>query len=147
MTDIQKTTDYDKFKTLAGNRHVRKSHVNELVAAISNRNLLEDLPIIINEHFEIIDGQHRLEAARSSGIPIFYTIVEGLGIDDVQMLNSTSLKWAMDDYIKSYALKGKSDYKKILSFAEENGTTLSMAGHLLAWDISGSSHGEQYRMP
>ena len=39
---------------------------------------------------EVCEGQHRLEAYRSLGMPITYIIKEGLDIFDIRKMNSTS---------------------------------------------------------
>ena len=36
-------------------------------------------PIIVNENYEIIDGQHRYSASKELGLPIRYIVGEGYG--------------------------------------------------------------------
>ena len=62
--DVIETTDYDIFKGIVGNRKVEKKHVEMLTGAIDRNNLLNVRPIIVNEEMMVIDGQHRLEAAK-----------------------------------------------------------------------------------
>ena len=59
---VLSTTDYAKFKTLQGNRDVNKLHVSRLKESFKTAYLLS--PIVVNQYYEIIDGQHRYEAAK-----------------------------------------------------------------------------------
>lgn len=72
--EILKTKDYGSFKEINSNREVDQRHVRSLVAAIEQKNLLHVNPIVCNADMEVIDGQHRLEAARALGVEIYYTL-------------------------------------------------------------------------
>lgn len=69
---ILKTSSYTRFNSMRGNRKVSERHVRSLVNSISNRNLLAANPILVDEAMNVIDGQHRLEAARKLNTPIYY---------------------------------------------------------------------------
>ncbi|MBQ2600753.1 ParB N-terminal domain-containing protein [bacterium] len=71
VSAVYRTTDYDKFKTLDGNRTVEKSRVNKILKSINDNGYIH-CPIIVNERMEIIDGQGRLEAVKQLGIPVEY---------------------------------------------------------------------------
>ena len=62
---IHVTKNYDMFKTVKGNREIDKGHVARLKKEIKKRDL--DLPIFINEHDEVVDGQHTLQARKELG--------------------------------------------------------------------------------
>ena len=109
---IYETKDYDKFKKLVGNRFV--DHSDKIVESIKNCGQLIS-PIVVNEKFEIIDGQNRFEAYKALGLPVQYTIVNGYGINECIAMNSVSKNWNVYDYIKSYAELGNEEYK----FAQE----------------------------
>ena len=72
VNQVNSTNDYLKFKTLKGNRNVNKLHVRRLKESFKEAYLLS--PIIVNQNFEIIDGQHRFEAAKSMELPINFII-------------------------------------------------------------------------
>ena len=105
--------DYDKFKTLGGNRFV--DHSDKIVESIKNIGQLI-APIIINEKFEIIDGQNRFEAYKKLELPVYYVIAEGYGISECVAMNSVSKNWTTDDYINSYAELGHRDYQILRDF-------------------------------
>jgi len=69
------TTDYSKFNTLAGNRQVNIAHVKKLESSFDEEYLIS--PILVNEKFQIIDGQHRFEAAKNLKLPIYYYMIQG----------------------------------------------------------------------
>lgn len=138
MTGIQKTTDYSMFKTIKGNRPVSLSHVNELISSISKRNYLEQNPIIVNEQMEVVDGQHRLMAAKANKLPIYYIVVERASIEDVRHLNAVNRPWKMQEYIDSFAALGNQHYLWLRQFMESYQLSASAA---LAF-IYGSTSGE-----
>ena len=85
---------------MGSDRDVVNKHVKDLSSEIENRDL--EIPIIVNEKMEVCEGQHRLEAYRSLGMPITYIIKEGLNICDIRKMNSTSRKWTMEEYMISH---------------------------------------------
>lgn len=82
-----KTTDYDKFKALQDFESAvekQSSRFKGLAKSIKELGLLQ--PILVNENFEIIDGNHRFEACKSLQVPIWYILSEGYGIEQAQAL-------------------------------------------------------------
>lgn len=107
VAQVYSTTHYEKFKLIEQNREV--DHVKALKISFQKR----DVPnaIIVNESFEIIEGQNRFFARKELGLPILYYIIEGLDIYDVAALNSFSKNWQGKDFINMYASLGKESYK------------------------------------
>lgn len=122
---IHSTTDYGKFSYIKGNRGIKKNHLSRLRRSISEKNLLEYNPIIVNENFQIIDGQHRFESAKSSNEPIYYVVGNGLGFDDVVRLNTNVKDWGINDYLNSYCDLGYEEYIKTRKFANKFGLSVS----------------------
>lgn len=110
MAGITGTKDYSKFKIIEGNRSINSTHLSNLTMSILKKNMLNQNPIICNEKFEIVDGQHRFEVARNNKLEIFYLILEGAHIDEVVQLNSTNRMWHAMDYIDSYVTRGFKPY-------------------------------------
>lgn len=113
---ILKTTDYNQFKRIKGNRIVVPGHATRLMTSISENNLLEDNPILVNAKLEVLDGQHRLDAAKKLGVEIYYKIGKAKNLTDVQRLNTYSRNWTMPDYLESYIEGGSSDYALLKAF-------------------------------
>lgn len=77
---VQQTQEYDKFSLLSANRDISKGHVQSLKASIEKLgNITEKVPIIVNQNLEIIDGQHRFQALKELGLPVFYIVADGMG--------------------------------------------------------------------
>lgn len=117
---VQETSDYAKFKLIGSNRDTVRGHVEALKKAFAEQgNLTRVQPILVNEKFEIIDGQHRFVACEELGEPIFYTQVPGLTIEDARKMNILHRSWTTDDYAQSYALMGYKEYQKYLVLKED----------------------------
>ena len=111
VMDIRVTKDYDKFKFIGPNRVVISSHVSKLIKSMKEQYLM--CPIMVNSDFEIIDGQHRFTSARDLELPVYYYMVEGYGIEEVQRSNSNSIVWNDNDRLHSYISSGNEEYMVI----------------------------------
>jgi hypothetical protein len=83
---------------------------------------------------KVIDGQHRLEAARNLNLPVFYQINEEATHYDIALLNSNMKRWANIDYVNYYASLGKQSYINLKNFCIENKVTPSIFIQLLKGD-------------
>lgn len=124
---ILATREYNMFKNLKGNRPISTNHVAALTKAIAKHNLLPFEAIVVNEHMQIIDGQHRLAVAKANKLVIYYTIAKGATLADIQELNSTSKPWTGYDYLSSYTEIGIESYEKITYYIKEYDLNLSIA--------------------
>lgn len=122
MNQVEKSTDYDKFKILKGNRPVDRYHLKKLKESISKNNHLNLHPIIVNENYEIIDGQHRYEAARQLGLELFF--IRSLSISDDHLIdcNVNQKSFEVENYIDYFAIKeSKPQYIKLKSMLKSSG--------------------------
>lgn len=117
-----KTSDYSIFKKQSGNREVKASKIKNLEILVEKNGWLQHLcPIVINKSGEVLDGQHRLEFARSKKLEIVFMVSDG-GLQETQALNQTVAgKWNADDYMDSYIKLGKKEYEVYKSFKKEFG--------------------------
>lgn len=87
---IYSTRKYDKFSYIEGNRKPTHDHVRQLIGSFSDNNsLVATRPVLVNDKFQVIDGQHRFEACRALDLPIYYIIGQSATPD-----SSMPLKWA-----------------------------------------------------
>lgn len=114
VNHVNETNDYTMFRTLEGNRNVNKLHIKRLKESFQKAYLLS--PIIVNEKFEIIDGQHRFEAAKQIGLPINFIIATNYGLKEVQMLNENMKNWKKEDYLNAYCDLKNPEYLKFRNF-------------------------------
>jgi len=117
MKEVKKvymTYDYSMFKSMRGNRPLDKLLVMKLKKSFKKQYLFTI--ILVNEYYEIIDGQHRFEAAKSLGLPLYFTIQEGYKVKEVQMLNTNTKNWGKMQYLHSYCELGNPEYLKFRNF-------------------------------
>lgn len=114
INQVYTTTDYSMFKDLKGNRNVNKLHVRRLRESFKNAYLLS--PIIVNDKYEIIDGQHRYAAAIELQKPINYIVCREYGLREVQILNTNMKNWSRIDYLNAYCDLGYPEYIKFRNF-------------------------------
>ena len=117
---VFKTTDYDSFKKLKGNRGVTESRVEKISRSINKYGWVRN-PIVVNENMEVIDGQGRLEALKKLGLPVEYVIAPGAGQEECVAMNLFQKNWGLKDHIESFADMGNESYKMLLSLVEEFG--------------------------
>lgn len=127
---MQKTSDLSQFTFTEENRKVRNDHLSELIESIRSCNLLEMRPITVNEKMEVIDGQHRLMAARHLGLPIYYKVEKNLDADHMIALN-LSRQWNHADYLNHYVQRGFPEYRKFQEFVKSQQLRIPVALTLL----------------
>ena len=128
--NILKTTDYNMFKKIKGNRIVNKSNLNAIITSMEQQQLVS--PIMINEKFEIIDGQHRFEACKELGLPVYFYVVNGYGTEEMKRCNTTGMNWGKPSFLQSYI---DQDYENYVAFNEllvSYHITISVALKLIA---------------
>lgn len=114
MTIVHKTTDYGQFKFFqTRNRPVLTDKVYE---SVKENNKLEYSPILITKDKYVIDGQHRLDAARRLQVPIYYTIDPLATIEDIALYQKQT-QWTMKDYLNFYKYINK-DYEFVQNICE-----------------------------
>jgi hypothetical protein len=113
------TYDYDKFKTVSGNRTLKTLHLNRLLKSIQSDYLFT--VVIVNENFEIIDGQHRFDCIVKEGLAVRYVVCKGYTLDEVHTLNQNSKVWGADDYMSGYCEMDYAAYKNYRAFKEKYG--------------------------
>ena len=142
MTHVAKTSDYTRFKTIVGNRPTNPAHINRLMRSIEeNPHLIEANPILINNKWEIIDGQHRFEALKRLAQPVFYYQLDDYTLKDVLTLNTSSKNWSLIDYANSFALQGKKAYIIYLKYIEMYGLGKTITAQLLMLDKTYTTEG------
>lgn len=129
VNTVLKTNNYSKFKSKDGNRNLNVLHLKRLTQSIKQNDLLHANPILVNEKYEIIDGQHRFNVCRELNKPVHYIKVKGLGLSEIQILNANAKNWKLEDYIDGYCSMGMQEYcyLKTLMMKSNLGITLLLA--------------------
>lgn len=119
VNKVYKTNDLSIFKTIDGNRIPNLQHINRLSESIRIYGMKCN-PILVNEKFEVIDGQHRLIAAKQTNSFVYYILINGYSLDEVHTLNLHQKNWTKKDFMEGYANMGIESYIKLRNFIEKN---------------------------
>lgn len=120
MAKILSTKNYDQFKQILGNRELIISHVNHLIKLNSVDNSLWQYPGLISADGYLVDGQHRLAAARANDWDFFYTISARESKDlMVGILNTAQRSWSIVNFINYYATNGNKQYQFVIDCLTE----------------------------
>ena len=133
VTNAKLTKNWKGMSFLEDNRETDDARVKRLAENIKKFGQLQ--PIVLNEKWEIIEGQHRVEACQLLDIPILYVISEGATIKEVIVMNNNQKSWLNKDYLRCFSHKNhknSAEYKKIKAFFDEYGLNFSVSINLLA---------------
>lgn len=131
MPQLSDTLDYDIFKSHEANRKKDEKHVNRLVEEIRENNKLAARPILVGKGNVVIDGQHRLEAAKRLNLPVYYIVDETADIKDIKSINTNTKTWTIGDYLNYYAQQCYPEYIDLQAFVEKEKMPLNVALQLL----------------
>lgn len=119
VNKVYKTNDLSIFKQIDGNRVPNLQHIRRLADSIRVYGMKCN-PILVNERMQVIDGQHRLMAAKESESFVYYIIVNGYSLNEVHTLNLNQKNWSKKDFMDGYANMGIESYIKLRDFINKN---------------------------
>jgi len=141
---VYRTTDFDRFAYLPGQRPVGKRH-RRLARSIEEDNMLDRFPISVfveDDMLYIIDGQHRFAAAQMLGEPIDYVIVDPITPEQICAAHSPgghSSNWTDKEVIESHITNPH--YRELREFHREHHVAVGCAigmlrghSHASSWD-------------
>jgi len=116
-TDIKvyKTDKFHLFKRIKGNRAVNPSQVNKLKKSMQKHGYLMD-SVVVNDNFEVIDGQHRLRAAEDVGLSVLVIIADGYDKDEMLAQNLSQKSWGKKDFLNYFCERGYDHYLAVREF-------------------------------
>jgi len=127
VREIQITKDFSRFKFQSGNRNIKNSNVEHKMDSI-RRNIEQGIPlvyqpIIVNENYEIQEGQHRFHALKNlskeyEDIYIEYIVTEGLTLENIQDMQGGKV-WSAEDFLDSHISNDKQDYIVYKNFRDQ----------------------------
>jgi hypothetical protein len=124
---IKSTKNYDMFKKNDFNRELVESNVLKIMRSIQTKNLLEFRPLMVDPDMSIIDGQHRLEAARRLDLPVYFEVKADACKEDIILLNDNSRQWSREDYLHYFCESGNVEYLKLKNFMNDHKINLTTA--------------------
>lgn len=117
---IGTTKEYGLFNLLNCNREINQTNVNNIKKSILESGYCKCNEVIVDEMWNVIDGQHTFTACKELGMEIRFKMIEGLDVSSIMALNSNQRNWSNIDFIKSYANRGFESYKMLLEAIEKN---------------------------
>lgn len=98
---------------------MQPAHVKKLVKSMIDCGFIAANPIHVykdGKHFRVIDGHHRLRAAQTLNIPIFYIVGTKEDAWLIAPKNWAVRKWQSDSFVNMYASRGMIDYVELLAY-------------------------------
>ena len=83
------------------------------------------IPIVVNEKYEIIDGQHRYTACKDLGKPVYFYMVRGYGLNQVKRANIASSNWKKENYLDMFVAENNEVYKEFEEIKERYDLNIS----------------------
>ena len=114
-------------------RPILERHVKHLAQEMGKYGFLPSKPIQCfkrGSRYVVIDGHHRLAAARLLGISFYFVVEPEANAETMASVNANVKTWSMLDYVRMYALRGISDFQNLLRYSEV-GIPAQMAASML----------------
>lgn len=127
---ILSTYEYNQFKRIKGNRKVNFKNLGKIINSMKKKQLI--IPILVNEKYEVIDGQHRLQACIELGLPVYYYMVEGYGDNEVITTNLNQENWSKGQFLDYYIEHENPHYIKFEEIRSNHGLNISQLLNILA---------------
>lgn len=138
---LEKTTNYNRFSPNKGQRSIDASHVSKLAANMKENGFNPSKPLTVvkeGNKLALIDGHHRLEAAKQAKIPVFFVTVASNGIIPLNLLQRG---WKGRDYLMHYVRKGHPEYIKLYNLVEKHGLGLALTTSLASGNLRSGLQG------
>ena len=133
VSEAKLTKNWPAMTYLEDNRDTDDGDIKRLAENIKDHGQLQ--PIVLNDRWDIIEGQHRVKACQLLDIPVMYIISKRATIKHVIVMNNNQKSWRNKDYLKCFSHKNhknSSEYKKISVFFDTYGLNFSVTINLLA---------------
>lgn len=130
MNKLYDTLDYDIFKFREDNRELDPNHVERVKFSLMKFNDLHLNPITVNDDMEVVNGQHRLAAAKALGLRVYYLVDHDYDPEKMIVLNTVQKNWVMEDYLNYWISHGRTDYQNLKDFVDDIGFPLAV---MITW--------------
>ena len=117
--EIFETKDYSIFKFRDDNRTINLNHVKKLANRMKESGWLSSSVVTLNGSGDVIDGQHRVKAAISVGVPIRYKVTRGAGTDEMTEMNTLQKNWSPFDHLHKFVVRGNPNYITFQNFVND----------------------------
>ena len=107
------TNDFNKFHAAEYNRNLNSNLIKKLERSMREYGYI-GAPIIVDEFYAVVDGQHRLQACKNTDTPVLYSRIPGLTQKHFIALNTAQKLMSIEDYVYSFAGEQNMNYVRIL---------------------------------
>jgi ParB-like nuclease domain len=141
---VKFTQNLGMFKLHNVNREVDSPRVKRITESMK-KDGLKLVPIIVNSNFVVVDGQHRVTAAKEAGKGIYYIVDNTIpnttkGIfEAARKFNQNMKEWGKKDYIHGFSEQGNKSYKTLEEFSKEF-PMFSLTERIMLLQNSGTRH-------
>jgi hypothetical protein len=125
---LYETRDYEMFEFFSGNRNINPAKVKDLLRSFNERHY--PVPIIVDQQMRVLDGQHRLEAARAGGFPVFFLKLpeDIVPTQVIRQLNADQKPYSLPDHLKLYVDDERGNYVRFQNLYEHYDKMLEKVG-------------------
>lgn len=126
---INYTRELGQFKSNINNREINESYVDEIVGSIEKYGFWPHEPIVVDKDMTVLEGHHRLEAAKKACVGVHYVENSIPGITPIEMSTTANRKkrWTVKEVCELRAKQSDEDYSKLVEFVEQTGIEFSAA--------------------
>jgi hypothetical protein len=136
------TINIRDIKSLPFNRTISMTHVDKLLTSMYNYGILR-LPILVKGKLHTnklsywsLDGQHMLAGlykkdAKSTKCIVVTTEDVPTIVNLMSVVNNSSLKWTLDNYVNAYAALCSKEYEKLRAHKLATGLSFAVSAMLL----------------
>ena len=107
--------------------------------------MLEFCPILVDENMQVLDGQHRIEAAKALGCEVYYQVQKESHAENIILLNAASKIWSTEDYLNFHIKSGNENYRKLQEFCNKNNVLVGHFLRLKGSQANGSKNSSSFR--
>ena len=122
------TTNLGIFKYHEANRDFNNPQSQNRIKRITDSMITDGLlphAIVVTSKFYVVDGQHRLEAAKIAGKGIWFMVEDSIpntakGIfNAAKKYNRDAKAWGKSDYVHGLAKQGNENYQQLIDFRKK----------------------------
>lgn len=139
---VLSTQDYSIFK-VDDRFRFSESKLKIIIGEMAFKNLSKDLPIIVDENYNVLDGKYRLEAAKKLALPVHYKVAEVSNMLDLMKAKNVSFKPTNYDFIIYH--QDKIAYRKLLDWAKALPYSYEDIGHHFGSGICEKASSSSYK--
>lgn len=130
-SEIFETTHYEQFSYDNRNRPLVEDKVSYFIKQFTKGNFfMKEFPVIIDNKFVILDGQHRYEAVKRMELLLYFKFAHTLSIENIVDVQINA-GWSTKDYIHTFIKQKKQDYVVLHRFIQRYKISVSVAVMLL----------------